>query len=126
MKLRITVENRSYEVDVEVLDEVTSPLPSAPAAAPAKRATSAAPRPAPAPKGPAVSGDGSIKAPIAGTVVTVQVKPGDVVAVNQVLIVMEAMKMETNIATPTAGKVKTVCVKPAEAVKAGQVLIELE
>jgi multidrug efflux pump subunit AcrA (membrane-fusion protein) len=50
----------------------------------------------------------------------------DVVEVNQVVAVMEAMKMETNVASPVAGKVKSVGVKAGEPVKAGQVLIELE
>jgi methylmalonyl-CoA carboxyltransferase small subunit len=67
-----------------------------------------------------------VKAPIVGTVVQIKVAPGDTVAVNQVLLVMEAMKMETNVASPLAGKVKTIRVSPGDAVKAGQVLVEFE
>jgi methylmalonyl-CoA carboxyltransferase small subunit len=58
--------------------------------------------------------------------VQIKIAPGDTVAVNQVLLVMEAMKMETNVASPLAGKVKTIRVSPGDAVKAGQVLVEFE
>jgi methylmalonyl-CoA carboxyltransferase small subunit len=61
-----------------------------------------------------------------GTVMSIKVVPGDSVEVNQVLVVMEAMKMETNIASPIAGKVKSVPATVGSAVKAGQILIELE
>jgi methylmalonyl-CoA carboxyltransferase small subunit len=138
MKLRITVEGKTYDVDVEVLDQGSSgpmygstSVHSATVEAPvAHKAEAAAPAPAPvsaAPAPPAGStGDRVVKAPIVGTIVQLKVAPGDRVEVNQVLLVMEAMKMETNVATPLAGKVKTVRVSPGEAVKAGQVLVELE
>lgn len=139
MKLRITVEGKTYDVDVEVLEQgaagpvygstsihgstleaqvaskTTAPVP--PAATP-PTAAAAAPN--------APSSDRIVKAPIVGTILKLKVAPGDQVEVNQVLLVMEAMKMETNVATPLAGRVKTVRVSPGEAVKAGQVLVELE
>ena len=143
MKLRITVEGKSYEVDVEVLDQgAAGPVygstsihgstlegkvaPKVPAAAaspvspPASGATPAAATSADS------GGEHVIKAPIVGTIVQLKVAHGDQVEANPVLLVMEAMKMETNVATPQAGKVKTVRVSPGESVKAGQVLIELE
>ncbi|MCC7145170.1 MAG: biotin/lipoyl-binding protein [Phycisphaeraceae bacterium] len=128
MKLRITVENVSYDVDVEVLEGGAAA--AAPAAAPPRAA--AAPRPAPAPPAAAggaaapASGDKCCKAPIAGTVVQIKVKAGDQINLNQVLVVMEAMKMETNIASPIAGKVKGVRVNPGQAVKSGEVLVDFE
>ncbi len=132
MKLRITVEGVAYEVEVEVLEDggtITAPPPiamhHAPAAAKstARSAKTAAP---PAVRSAGAPGEKNCKAPIAGTIVQLKVKPGDAVAINQVLVVMEAMKMETNIACPVAGKVKNVVVKTGQAVKAGEVLVEFE
>lgn len=138
MKLRITVEGKTYDVDVEVLEpgsagpiygstsvhSATVEGHAAPKVAAAPPAPVAAVAAAPAAPGP--TSDRVVKAPIVGTIVQLKVAPGDHVEVNQVLLVMEAMKMETNVATPLAGKVKTVRVSPGEAVKAGQVLVELE
>lgn len=132
MKLRISVEGKAYDVDVEVLEEgnayaapsYTPRAPAAPVAAAPRPAPVAPPAPAAAPSG--AGGNGAVKAPIVGTVIQVKVKPGDSVEVNQVLLVMEAMKMETNIASPIAGRVKSVLAAPGDAVKAGQVLVELE
>lgn len=127
MKLRITVEGKSYEVDVEVLDDrISPPAPAiqAPATVPSAREPESRPSVVAAPS--VSSGDRVVKAPIVGTIIQVKVAPGDVVTMNQVVLVMEAMKMETNVASPFAGKVKAVCTATGEAVKAGQVLIELE
>jgi methylmalonyl-CoA carboxyltransferase small subunit len=136
MKLRITVEGKTYDVDVEVLDQgCAGPIYGSTSvhsatveghAAPKVGSAAAAPAPVAAamPAGP--TSDRVVKAPIVGTIVQLKVAPGDRVEVNQVLLVMEAMKMETNVATPLAGKVKTVRVSPGEAVKAGQILVELE
>ncbi len=132
MKLLITVEGKSYEVEVQVLDDAGAPAPvAAPrgntaavaAAAPSAPAPS---RPAAAPA-PAATGGGKIlKAPIVGTVVKVLVKPGDTVTKSQPVLVMEAMKMETNVAAVDAAIVKAVKVAPGQAVKAGDVLVEFE
>jgi biotin carboxyl carrier protein len=125
MKLRITVEGKSYDVDVEVLDDRVgppAPVPPTPPVAAANPVSIPQPHVA-APS--ASSGGRDVKAPIVGTIIQVKVSPGDTVAVNQVVLVMEAMKMETNVASPFTGKVKAVCVAAGEAVKAGQVLVEL-
>jgi biotin carboxyl carrier protein len=130
MKLRITVEGKSYEVEVEVLEDApagpmhgSAPVHST-AAVPSK--THPAPHVDPAPLASAVANERVVRAPIVGTILQLKVAPGDTVAVHQVLLVMEAMKMETNIASPIAGKIKTIHVSPGEAVKAGQVLVEFE
>lgn len=137
MKLRITVEGKTYDVDVEVLEQgaagpvygSTSIHGSTLEAQVASKTTAPAPPAATPPTAAAPnapSSDRIVKAPIVGTILKLKVAPGDQVEVNQVLLVMEAMKMETNVATPLAGRVKTVRVSPGEAVKAGQVLVELE
>jgi glutaconyl-CoA/methylmalonyl-CoA decarboxylase subunit gamma len=56
----------------------------------------------------------------------VNVAPGDQVSLNQVLLVMEAMKMETNIAAPTEGTIKAVHVRSGDTVRQGQPLLEFE
>jgi len=134
MKLRVTVEGKTYEVEVEVLEEVpagpmygsTSVHGTTVATPLAPTKSNPTPDVGPAPLASTVTSDHVVKAPIVGTIVQLKVAPGDTVAVNQVLLVMEAMKMETNIASPIAGTIKTIRVSPGEAVKAGQVLVEFE
>ena len=126
MKLRITVEGKSYDVDVEVLDDRISPPTLASPSSPLAPVTPVSATPSPVASPSPVSGERAVKAPIVGTIIQVKVAPGDTVAMNQVVLVMEAMKMETNVASTFAGKVKSVFTYAGEAVKAGQVLIELE
>lgn len=134
MKLKITVHGVAYEVDVEVLDakdemfDNGSPLPSVAPVAPVG-AVAAAPVAGPAPvaaPAPAAGGGDGVVSPIAGTVLEVKCKVGDQVAAGQVLLVIEAMKMETEIAAPGAGKVKAVPVAPGDAVRENQMLVEFE
>lgn len=136
MKLKITVHGVAYEVEVEVLD----PGEGFPATMP----TAAMPRPVgPAPSGPAFtpgplpqrqaaptptagSGASVVSCPIAGTVHEIRCKAGDAVQRDDVLLVVEAMKMETSIAAPAAGKVKRLAVSVGDSVREGQVLVEFE
>ena len=124
----ITVNGKSYEVDVEEVGGVAAapraaaPVAAAPAAAPAPKA--AAPVAAPKVVAPvAAAGDTSIESPMPGTIWLVNVKEGDVVAEGQVILVLEAMKMENDIATPVAGTVKSVTVTKGSAVDTGDVLV---
>lgn len=133
MKLRITVEGKSYEVDVEVLEESSprsthgSPaVPNVTANPPVAAPIASSPSEAVNPPASDESTGYAVKAPIIGTVMQLQVAIGDIVELNQVLLVMEAMKMETNIASPVAGRVKAIYVSPGQAVKAGEVLVQLE
>ena len=66
-----------------------------------------------------------VGASIPGMVSKVNVKEGDTVEVNQVLAVIEAMKMETNVVARMAGKIKNVHIKPGQSVKAGELLIDI-
>ena len=133
MKLLITVQGIQYEVDVEVIDdspqnppiEPPSPspsvhrnLPATPApVTPERRVTPRA----------SVGGDGkNIVSPLAGNVFKVEVKPGQAVKANDVLLILEAMKMETPIKSPGDAVVKSVLVAQGDAVAAGQKIIELE
>ena len=71
-------------------------------------------------------GAGSIVSPMPGKVISVKVKVGDEVKVNQVVLVLEAMKMENEILSEAAGKVKEIKVRPGEAVEGGQTLVVVE
>lgn len=121
--LRITLEGKSYEVGVEVLDKTAAtPFTSSSAAA-------IQPSVASAPTAPstAVSGGGRIvTSPMAGLVFKCLVKPGDVVALNQVVIVLDAMKMETPVSAPVAGRVTAVLVKEGDAVDEGNSLLQID
>lgn len=135
MKLRITLDGVTYDLDVEFLDEEGQvSTQSAPVAAPSSAVPAASARPAPAkaPSGapaapPAgIAGDKSVVSPLAGTVFKLLVKVGDQVKVNQELLVLEAMKMETNIVAALAGTIKNVAVAEGQAVRQGQLLVEFE
>ena len=128
--LRITLEGKTYDVGVEVLDDSAPSLPQtsySPAvlspANPTPSATAAAPVTPPV---TAAEGCRIVVSPMAGHVFKCLVKAGDVVALNQVLIVLDAMKMETPVVAPVAGTVQTVLVKEGDAVDDGHALLQIE
>ena len=128
MKLKITVDGKVYEVDVEVA-EPDQPQPgSVPPAGPARLPGTVPVTPPPARPAHAPVPDESkvSRSPISGVVVRVAVQVGQTIQTNDVLLVLEAMKMETVITSPVAGKVARVNVTVGDAVQAGQVLVEFE
>lgn len=120
-KFIVNVNGNSYEVEVE---EVGAGV-SAPAAAPAP-AAAAAPKAAPAaaPKAAAPAGGTPVKAPMPGNVLDIKVQSGAAVKSGDVLIILEAMKMENEIVAPSDGTVTVVTTKGA-AVNTGDVLVTL-
>lgn len=121
-KLRVTVDGKTYDVEVQMLDEgAKAPPPPA-----------STPSPAPAPKA-AISSTpisssatpGDVPSPLSGKVVSIDVKEGQVVAEGQQLLTLEAMKMNTYINAPKAGKVEKILVHPGDLVQEGQPLIKL-
>jgi methylmalonyl-CoA carboxyltransferase small subunit len=66
------------------------------------------------------------RSPITGTVVRVVAQTGQSIQPGDILVVLEAMKMETNITAPVEGKVKAITVGAGDGVKANQVVVELE
>jgi len=131
LKLKITIDGKAYEVDVEVAEEDRGPslgpvpyYPAAPAAVPSV----AVPPPAAAAPAPAgdVNEDKVCRSPIAGIVVRVNVQAGQQIQVNDPILVLEAMKMETNITAPVSGKIKAINANVGDAVQPGQVLVEFE
>ena len=145
MKYTATLNGRTYDVEIERADVfrpltreeiaagvvgATAPIvvsaPVAPAAAPAPVAAAPAAAPAPAPVAPAApvsAGAATIAAPMSGTIFKMLVNVGDAVKSGQVVVVLEAMKMENEIFAPCDGTVTDVRVAQGAAVAPGDVLV---
>ena len=128
MKYKVTLNGRTYEVEVEVGKamplseyEAIAPAPAAPAAPTAAPAAPAAPAAAAA---PVVTGSGeAVNAPMPGNILKVNVKTGDAVKSGTVLVVLEAMKMENEIMAPKDGTVTQVLVSKGSTVDTGAPLV---
>ena len=132
-QLKITVNGKAYDVTVEELGGASAPQQvSAPTPAPAVQAaaptTAPAPQEAPAPAPQAQSaGDGEpVNAPMNGNIVDVKVSAGQSVKSGDVLVVLEAMKMENEIMSPKDGVVSAVCVTKGETVDTGKTLVTIK
>ena len=126
-RLRITVDGKVYDVVVEMLDEApaaSAPISAPPAPPPAVPAPIAAPGVSP-PRERTASGAGDVTSPLAGKVVSIDVKPGQDVREGIQVAIVEAMKMNTYIYAPKTGKVAAVLVHPGDAVEEGAVLLRL-
>ena len=129
MKYKITLQGKTYEVEVEhgeaiLLDEYDAVAPVPAVAAPP--AAPAAPAPAEKAAESAGSGEGTpVKAPLPGSVVSIMVKEGDAVKSGQVLMLIEAMKMENEVLAPADGVVKQISVSQGSMVATGDTLILL-
>ena len=127
MKYKVTLNGRTYEVEVEAGQamllseyEAVAPAPAAPAAASAP----AAPVAPAAPAAAAVTGAGeAVNAPMPGTILKVNVAAGDKVKSGTVLCVLEAMKMENEILAPKDGTVTQVVVSKGSSVDTGAPLV---
>ena len=130
MKYKVTLNNRTYEVEVEagqamLLDEYEAVAPAAaPAAAPAPAAAAAPAAPAAPAAAPVVTGAGEpVNAPMPGTILKVNVTQGQAVKAGTVLCILEAMKMENEIMTSKDGTVTQVLVSKGSAVDTGAPLV---
>jgi methylmalonyl-CoA carboxyltransferase small subunit len=127
LKLKITVDGNLYEVDVEVSEpERAKPGFVAPIGHVRVPAAPVAPPPPSAGVERVADESKVCRSPFAGTVSRVEAKVGAVVKPNEVLVVIEAMKMETSITAPDPGKIAKINVAAGDAVKQGQVLVEFE
>lgn len=128
MKYNITLQGRTYEIEVErgeamLLDEyeAKSPVPAAaPAAAPvAPAAAPAAPAPA---AGPVAAGT-KVDSPLPGNILDIKVTAGQAVKEGDVLVIIEAMKMENEVAAPCDGVVKQIVTSKGAVVATGDTLL---
>ncbi|MGN1213635.1 MAG: biotin/lipoyl-containing protein [Bacteroidaceae bacterium] len=131
-KANVTVNGKAYDVEIvgkEVKSATPAPAPAtaptpkpapAPAAAPAPK-----PAPAPAPK-PATSGEGTpFKAPLPGTIVDIKASVGQQVAIGDVVLILEAMKMENEITAEKAGTITAISVNKGDTVMEGTTMFTI-
>ena len=123
MKYVVTLNGKNYEVEVTEQEAVLLNVSDAVAApAPVAAPTPAAPAPAAAPT--AVAGDGTkVPSPMPGTILSVNVSVGQTVKSGEVLLVLEAMKMENDIVAPCDGTVKQLLVSKGSTVNTDDVLV---
>jgi len=125
MKLKIDIDNKSHEVEVEVAESeaATGPqrLQAMESSAMRTPMPSAAP---PTVETSNVAEDKVCRSPVSGVVASVTAQAGQTLQVGDVLLVLEAMKMETQVTAPVSGKVAAVKVKAGDGVQAGQILVE--
>jgi biotin carboxyl carrier protein len=129
LKLKVTIDGKVYEVDVDA-SEPAQPQPSyippmGKAAAPTTQVPSV-PSPAHGGKDAVADENKVCRSPMAGVVVRVSAQVGQQIQANDVLLVLEAMKMETVVTAVRAGKIAKVNVKAGDSVQGGQVMVELE
>ena len=145
MKYVATINGKKYEVEVEKLEAyksldrngVAAPAaPVLPASAPVQRpaapapvaaapAPAPAPAAAPAPKVAAPAGATTVEAPMPGKILNIKVSEGQAVKFGEVVVIMEAMKMETEIVAPADGTVSKILVKAGDSVDTGAALVAL-
>ena len=119
MKYVVTLNNKKYEVEVNECEAVLTSvsdavIPAAPVAAPAAQPVQAA---------PVASASGEkVVSPMPGTILKVNVSQGQAVKAGQVLLVLEAMKMENDIVAPCDGTIKQLLVSKGSTVDTDQVL----
>lgn len=129
-KYRITLDGKTYEMDVELLGANGAVIAPAKVAAPVAAAPVAvAPKAAPAPaaaKPAANAGSGSVVAPMPGTILKVLKKDGDAVKAGDVVLVLEAMKMENEITAPVDGAIASLSLAEGSTVGGGDLLFEVK
>ena len=130
MKLQISIDGKSYQVEVEVAEEdyplQTQDNRPAPAAATIQSTVLRTPPKPGSSLNPDLNEGKLCRSPLAGIVVRVPVVAGQQLQVNDLMVMLEAMKMESAVNAPVAGKLKSVHVAPGDSVKAYQVLVEFE
>ena len=127
MKLNITIDKKVYEVEVEASEPEQRSLPPVgylmqPSAV---RVPAGAPAPVAA-GGPPVNEEKVCRSPISGIVVKVTAQAGQNIQTGDIILILEAMKMETNITAPVAGKISKIHVDAGDSVQAGMVVVEFE
>ncbi len=123
MKYQITLENKTYEIEVE-LEEGKVAVEneySADSVTPDK--VNAAPEIVPHVAEKRIQNGTTVSAPLPGNVLSIKVKTGETIKKGQVLVVIEAMKMENEVVSPADGTVREICVSKGQVVATGEVLL---
>ena len=130
MKYKVTLNKRTYEVEVEageamLIDEYEAyaPAPAAPVAAAPVAAAAPAAAPAPAPAAASLAAGEVVKSPMPGNILKINVSQGQAVKEGDVLIILEAMKMENEIVAPKSGSVAQIAVSKGQVVETGTPLV---
>jgi biotin carboxyl carrier protein len=130
MKLQISIDGQAYEVEVEVAEEDYPPQMQDNRPTPASATIQSTVLPMPPKPRSSLDPDNHetklCRSPLAGIVVQVAVAPGQQLQVNDLMVVLEAMKMETSVTAPVTGNLKSVNVAPGQSVKLNQVLVEFD
>ena len=130
MKYVVTINGKQYDVEVEKVSGGYKPMSMGAKAAPAAPAPAAPAPAAPAPAAPKAApvsaGDNTVTSPMPGTILGVKVKEGDAVKAGQLVIILEAMKMENEIVAPADGVVASVAVKEGDTVETDATLVVLK
>ena len=116
-KYRVNVNGTDYEITLEEVTGAEASKPSAPVAQPAPPAAPAATA--------APAGGEQILSPMPGNILNVNVKVGDAVKKGQVLLILEAMKMENEIMAPKDGTITSVNVQNGSTVESGALLVTI-
>jgi len=119
----ISVNGVAYSVSVE--ETAAGAAPVAPAAAPAPKAAPAPAAAPAAPAAPAAAGAVEVKAPMPGNILDVKVAAGASVKAGDVLVILEAMKMENEIVAPQDGTVASINVHKGDTVNSGDTLVSM-
>ena len=138
MKYVVSVNGKQYDIEVEKVVGGYQPMSRQGAAAPVARTAAPAPRKQKVQQDPEPAqvkaqstvanpsaGDTKMEAPMPGTILDIRVKVGDKVSDGQVVLVLEAMKMENEIVSPVDGTIASVMVKKGDTVDSGDILITI-
>jgi methylmalonyl-CoA carboxyltransferase small subunit len=130
MKLNIEIDGQMYEVEVEIAEDDYPPQMQDNRPTPAATTIQSVVLRTPHKPGSSLDPDDHeaklCRSPLAGIVVDVPVAPGQQLQVDDLMVVLEAMKMETTVTAPVEGKLKAVNVVPGDSVKVNQVLVEFD
>ena len=128
-KYRITLDGKTYEMEVELLSDNGAVQP---AAKKEYKEVKAAPKDAdvktvnPSVQKKTVNGSGTVTAPMPGTVLKVEKNVGDTVNAGELVLILEAMKMENEIAAPASGTIAVMNCTPGKTVAGGDILFEVK
>lgn len=126
--VEVTVDGTTYQVELPdaaaATAQETAPADTGPTLA-VPGSVSPPPRPVARPAVPTTGGDGVVRSPMPGRIISVSVSVGDTVTKGQPVLVLESMKMENTIASPIDGTVSAVHVTAGDSVQHGQTLVEI-